>query len=731
MNQNSYDTAMSSSFFSSLSRFWRHHRPWISLSSIIIIRCLLPIHLNGPTPTPIILDSSWWRLGEQATPNQAKYIPRTTIPDDLRQWIIHREDRRLWRHPGIDPIALTRAIWHNLHNPHAIQGASTLHAQIIKNHDRLTSNQKKRTIRTKIMEFARAPRLASWYTTTELLTMRTNTVPFGNGIIGFERASRQFFSQSLSDISPYQRFALFVMARNPTVYHPFTNPDVFRSRYNRMLTACIRAALCPDNSQSSQNWPYAFTGADVVSWLITTLTFSPLSPPNRAGYITNTLTTRPSQRMTIQQKQDQSVHQNREKTHIRTTIDSPLSDAIFARMRQVVASYHHRRVWDAAVIVIDHTTHEVKALLGGIDFWSETGWQVNAVFARNQPWSALKPFVYLGAVLQGRSLDTTILDIRRSYQTQEGLPYEPHNIDLEERWAMTLAHALATSRNTPAVDITNRIWLTTIDSLFRHVNLNLTQPKEHYGLALSLGAPDIRLRDLVHSYGIFAHHGIRCSSALIQGDVIQCTPKVSKDASRIIDTALRSRALRRASFPLYGTLDYPDGRVGLKTGTSRNFSDNWLILWTDRYLIGIWVGNKDWSPMHEVTWSMGAWEIGQHIIALLEPEIEAQRLSIEPLPTFTRTPWFAKPMVSDREIATPLAWAYKILPWQTDISLPLHAFVPDANDFSWEIHTSQGNKEYWSWTHSIRLQAWAITIILRDASGQQRASRSLTIIPAP
>ncbi|MCS6982622.1 MAG: transglycosylase domain-containing protein [Candidatus Absconditabacterales bacterium] len=715
---------------SSLRILYIRYRQYMLVGSVLL-RFSIPLQLQGPVPTPGILDSSGGRLGEKKTQDQPRYLPLTTVPSDLQRRIIHREDRRFGRHPGIDPIALARALWNNRHRPQSIQGASTLHTQILKNHDRLHTNHKKRTRLTKIMEFARAPRLALWYSKEELITMWANTVPFGNGIIGFERAARHFFSQPVDKINAHQRFALFVMARNPRIYHPFTNPDRFHTRFDRMWRECIKKDLCEDENV------YTTYGPRIVPTNITNslssgikIHFKPLTPPHRAGYITNTLTTRPSQRLDTNKKTNGLTNQHTSTHYIRTTIDTQLSDAIFSRMRQVVASYHHRRVSDAAVIVIDHRKHEVKALLGGIDFWSETGGQVNAVFARNQPGSALKPFVYLGAVLQGRSLDSTILDIRRSYQTAEGLPYEPHNIDLEEWGAMTLAHALATSRNTPAVEITNRVGLTTIDALFRHLKLNLTQPKEHYGLALSLGAPDIRLWDLVHSYGIFVHHGLRCSSALIQGDVTRCEPKVSKNASKIIDNVLRSRALRRATFPLYGNLDYPDGRVGLKTGTSRNFSDNWLIIRTDHYLIGIWVGNKNGSPMHEVTGSMGAGEIGQHIIALLEPEIESQRLSIEPLPSFSRSVGFEYPHITNREISSPLPGPYKLLPGQTSISLPLHAFVPEGEEFWWEIHIDQTQKRYGGEQKSLYLKPGTVKIHLIDKTGTIHASRSLTILPA-
>lgn len=198
---------------------------------------------------------------------------------------------------------------------------------------------------------------------------------------------------------------------------------------------------------------------------------------------------------------------------------------------------------------------------------------------------------------------------------------------------MSVAEALAESLNVPAVKTASEVGVDKLLNFFRN-DLRITtldKNADHYGLALTLGDGDISLYQLVRAYSVFTHAGELCDLTLFPHQTQVCKHIVDSKYTAMIESILSNRLLRFPSFPMFSNLDFPDRFVALKSGTSRKFSDNRVLGYTDHYLIGIRVGNKDGSPMKGVTGVSGAGDLFKKIVEELESKQE--NFIQNPLPT--------------------------------------------------------------------------------------------------
>lgn len=242
---------------------------------------------------------------------------------------------------------------------------------------------------------------------------------------------------------------------------------------------------------------------------------------------------------------------------------------------------------------------KVRVLIGGANYSGNAG-QVNVIFAPRQVGSTMKPFTYLlGIMNQGHTMSDTILDAPAGYLTADGNPYEPKNYSLKYRGTITLAEALAGSINVPAVKIAQEVGVVTLLKFVQSLGVtSLQESADYYGLALTLGVGEINLWELLRAYTIFADEGKLHDFSFLESSI----PKNGKyiappeAISQIVET-LSSHIYKSEEFPLGSALDFGEGKVFVKTGTSRNFRDNYAIGFSENYLIGVWTGNKDGTNM--------------------------------------------------------------------------------------------------------------------------------------
>lgn len=189
---------------------------------------------------------------------------------------------------------------------------------------------------------------------------------------------------------------------------------------------------------------------------------------------------------------------------------------------------------------------------------------------------------------------------------------------------MTLGEALAASVNIPALKLAQDVGIERLLVFLRDdVGIrSLSQPASHYGVSLALGGGEVTLYELVRAYTVFAGDGVLCDLTIYDSTPVTCRRVVEARYAQMVSQILGSRYLKLRSFAIDSPTDFADRNVVLKTGTSRNFVDNWTVGYTDDYLIGVWVGNKDSSPMRNVSGASGAGEIFRAIVYLLDDDYE-------------------------------------------------------------------------------------------------------------
>jgi penicillin-binding protein 1C len=290
----------------------------------------------------------------------------------------------------------------------------------------------------------------------------------------------------------------------------------------------------------------------------------------------------------------------------RCTLDRELQRFVIDTLHRQIVDVRDRRVDDGAVIVVDNATGEVWAYVGGAGDLSNAP-DFDAIRARRQPGSTLKPFLYALAVdkhlLTAASL---IEDTPLELPEQRGI-YRPLDYDREFRGLVSMRTALASSLNVPAVRTTDIVGVEVFADRLRGLGFSgLVEEGDYYGAALALGSADVTLWQLVNAYRTLANGGKYSDLRLTtDADTQKSTRIYSPEASFVISDILSDRASRSTTFGLENSLATRYWSA-VKTGTSKDMRDNWCVGYTDRFTVGVWVGNSSGAPMRDVTGITGA-----------------------------------------------------------------------------------------------------------------------------
>lgn len=547
---------------------------------------LLPIKLKNINNSSIILDRNqnkiWEIIYDGVHRNQ--WLELDKYPEFLKASIVTIEDKHFWSHNGIDFSALIRAAIENSKSDTIVQWASTITSQIARNQLRLNAP---RTRARKLFEFFYAYILDSRYTKKELLSYYLNTMPMWYLNYGMESAAQRYFDKSVYQLSKAQQLALITIAKNPVRYDPYKKINNFETRY----TALAKILLSWEKIDI--NWLWRQRIHDTSQPYITDFIKKKLSKTDRK-YI------------------------------IDTTIDDNISHDIKKIADQTIYKLQWKNVSDYGILVIDRKSSELRVMLWWM-FYDGKAWQVNSTIAANQPWSAVKPFTYALAFQElWIKPNDIIIDEPVQFQSLLWYAYTPQNFSMKYQWEVTIASALAQSLNVPAVKIANKLWAEKILDFYHKIWFeSLKQAAEHYGLAITLWVWEVSLREMARAYGIFAHHGELCNIVIFQWQKTVCKNVIDWKYTDMVVDILSNRYNKIPSFPLFSNLDFPDRNVFLKSGTSRSFSDNWVIWFTDDYIIAVRVGNKDWANMKWVSWVSWAWDIFNNIVYYLQPNTQS------------------------------------------------------------------------------------------------------------
>ena len=507
-------------------------------------------------------------------------LDASQLPPILVAATIAAEDRRFWSHPGVDPIAMLRALERNLEARRVVEGGSTITQQVAKLLLNRQEPRRHRGIRAKVQEAVLALRLEHRLTKRQVLAWYLNLASYGNQVAGAERASRQYFDRDVSLVTAAQAAFLAGLPQRPSGFNPYRGRAAALARQQAVLRRMVSSGvLSADQSREA-----------AAERLVLTAGAAHFKAPHFVEMaLAAAGTDRPAR--------------------IETTIDAALQAEVsgIVQSRREVLQQHGAS--NVAIVVLDNATAEWRAWEGSGDYFDDQhGGTINGPVVPRQPGSALKPFTYALAFESGRSPASVLPDVPSHFPTAEaGVLYTPRNYDGLYRGPLLARRALAGSENVPAVALASDLGVPNVMRfLLRAGFTTFDRNASYYGVGITLGNAEVRLDELVTAYSAFARGGVLMSPVYIAG--------APRDSGRALVSArtafwitdiLSDPEAREYIFGRGGSLEFPFP-VAVKTGTSQAYHDNWTVGYSRHVTVGVWVGNFDRTPLRDSSGVTGA-----------------------------------------------------------------------------------------------------------------------------
>lgn len=534
-------------------------------------------------------------------------IPLAEIPQHVIDATLAIEDQEFYHHLGFSPRGIVRAMRETFLKQN-IQGGSTITQQLIKN----TLLTPAPTIRRKIKELI----LAFWaeriYSKEQILEMYLNNVPYGGTAWGIKAASQKYFQKSVSELTVAEGALLAGLPAAPTTYSPLgARPELARQR-QRLVLARMRELgyITVEEERGAKTTELEFNSAP-----------HNIKAPHFVMYTKQQLEKLYGPRLVEQGG-----------LQIKTTLDLELQNRIQEIVQEELTKIAHLNVGNAAVLITQPETGEILAMVGSRDYYdTENDGNVNITTTLQQPGSSIKVVTYSAALQNGFTAATIINDSPVSFPQPNRPPYSPVNYDSRFHGSVPLRWALANSYNVPAVKVLNRIGVKTMIEQGRLMGINTWEDENRFGLALTLGGGEVTMIDMAEVYGTLANLGKRVDTSPVlevvdfQGEALEefIKPEVvdalPAEVAFILTDILADNVARTPAFGADSQLATGDKYVAAKTGTSNNKRDNWTIGYTKDFVVVVWVGNNDNSPMHPILTSgiTGATPIWRRVMDFL------------------------------------------------------------------------------------------------------------------
>ncbi len=540
------------------------------------------------------------RTGDILLYNFGENTKRTIVSDEeisrnIKNAAVAIEDENFYHHRGIEPLAIIRAILANITSLGFSQGGSTITQQVVKN-TLLTSEKK---ISRKLKEWVLSVKLERSVSKEKILNTYLNESPFGGTLYGVEEASLAYFGKHALDVSLAEAAYLGAIPQAPTYYSPYGNHrDKLDERKNLVLTQMLKNKFITQED-------YDAARAETVSFL--PQGDSSIKAPHFVFFV----------RDYLEQKYGRDALM-RNGLKVTTTLNFELQ----AKAEEIVRRYALENVekflaTNAALVATDPKTGQILTMVGSRDYFDpEIDGNFNVALAFRQPGSAFKPFVYATAFDKGYTPESVLFDLKTQFSTEcepmdfskEAPCFSPDNYDEKFRGPMSLRDALAQSINVPSVKTLYLAGIT--DSIRTATEMGITslEGADRYGLTLVLGGGEVRLLDMVSAYGVFAHDGVRnpytailkiedASGTVLEEFTSRARTVLSASVARTVSDVLSDNAARIPAYGERSPLYFPGHDVAVKTGTTNDSRDAWIVGYTPSISVGAWAGNNDNSPM--------------------------------------------------------------------------------------------------------------------------------------
>lgn len=523
------------------------------------------------------------------------------VPDTLRHAIVTAEDRRFFSHNGVDWRARANALWQGLRAGHSVRGASTITEQVVR-----ILHPRPRNLWSRWVEGFEATLLEQKSSKGEILEFYLNQVPYAANRRGVAQAARYYFNRDLQTLTKKEMLALAIFPRAPSALDPRKKPEAIDRRVTYLAQAMReRGELSVDEESRLQTQPLAVE------------TSSPLlNAGHFISYIRETVPYRMSQTGAL-----------------KTSLDGALQQKVQTLLDERIKGLQRKNVHNGTALVVDHQSGEILAwvVAGAAAKNQPRGSAIDAVRTPRQPGSSMKPFLYALALESGWSPATVLDDAPMTEAIGTGL-HDFHNYSHTFYGKISLREALGNSLNIPALEtvgfVTPQRYL---DKLHDLGFASLNKPANFYNDGLALGNGEVTLLEMVQGYSVLANRGLfRPLTPLSQTSFDRENRRVfSGEATSLIGNILSDPFARRREFGSGSVLNLPT-QTAVKTGTSTDYRDAWVLGYDARYTVGVWVGNLDQLPMDGVTGSTGPALVLRSIFSELELRQRPRPLWLSP-----------------------------------------------------------------------------------------------------
>ena len=566
------------------------------------------------------------RLRTDASVRRGQWVALADVSPALREALVRSEDQRFYAHSGVDWRAVSAAAWGNLWHQRT-RGASTITMQLAGLLDAdWRAGPGGRTLAQKVGQGVAAQRLEKSWRNNQILEAYLNLVPFRGEIVGIDALSRSLFGKAAQGLDARESAIAAALVRAPNA-----RAEQVARRACTVLQAL--QALQPQGPQgpgqtgsARQGRPPSDARSDVqaspqsVCAGLDAYTAAMLQrrawdasagvAPHFMRYLLRTLRAQPAGRAAAQEQGAAVPVPTPAPTPpaLRSSLRAGLQRFAVQALTQQLRELQGRGVEDGAVLVLDNASGEVLAWVGSSGTLSQAA-EVDGVQALRQPGSTLKPFLYAQALAEHRLTAASLLDDAPTAIATPGGLYVPQNYDRRFRGWVSVRTALAASLNVPAVRTLVLVSPDAFHQQLRTLGLPLRESGGYFGYSLALGSPEVSLLQLTQAYRTLALGG--------RTGPLRLQPAASAQQAAGLQRVLDGRAAfivgdilsdGNARAPTFGTDSVLATRfwTAVKTGTSKDMRDNWALGWSQRYTVGVWVGNASGAAMHEVSGSSGA-----------------------------------------------------------------------------------------------------------------------------
>lgn len=578
----------------------------------------------------LILDRSGeviQRLRTDSAVRRGQWVALPDVSPALRTALVLSEDKRFYEHSGVDWRAVSAAAWGNLWNTKT-RGASTLSMQLAGLLDEdWRAGAGGRSMAQKVGQTVSAQVLEARWRKDQILEAYLNLVPFRGELVGIDALSRTLFGKAAHGLDEREAAIAAALVRAPNAKAVQVSQracGVLKVMQAPMLVAS-RAAPPPGGADlargglSRQSQAPAKTDCEGLDLLATAALQRKAFDPSEgvAPHLARRL---------LAAQADTPGGTGVPRTLV-STARAPLQRFAVQTLTQQLRELRGRHVEDGAIVVLDNATGEVLAWVGSSGELSGAA-EVDGVMALRQPGSTLKPFLYAEAIAERRITAASLLeDSSSQIQTAGGL-YIPQNYDRQFKGLVSARTALGASLNVPAVRTLVMVTPDAFHKQLKAVGLPLKESGDYYGYSLALGSSEVSLLSLTNAYRTLANGGRYSAPSLVKNPKPQFKPALDARAAFIATDIMADPMARARTF---GTDSILATRFwsAVKTGTSKDMRDNWAMGFSQRYTVGVWVGNASGAPMWDVSGTTGAAPIWAAMMNYLH-KTEPSRVPLPP-----------------------------------------------------------------------------------------------------